>query len=316
MTSFLGLDVGNTRLTAALVSEQGRILGIARRDTPPDAADAVAALVELADGLEGAAGAAGAGIGFGGPVDVAAGRVRGSFLTRGWGGLALGEMVAERLGVPTWLANDADAGGLAEALFGAGRAAGIVLYVNVGTGIGGAVIVDGRIHVGASSTAGEIGHVLADSGGPRCACGHWGCLQEVASGRALARSARERLARGEASTGPLARMGPDEITGRAVGQAAAAGDALARAAVDEAARHLGIALANAVNVLDPHLVVVGGGVAGLGETLLGPVREAYCAQVLAPERQAAIVPAELGYDAGVIGAAALAMTEQGARSGR
>lgn len=259
-------------------------------------------MLALAEELIGAAGERPtvAGIGFGGPVDLAQGRTRTSYLSAGWAGMALGEVVAEGLGITTWLANDADAGGLGEALFGAGAGAASVLYVNVGTGIGGAVVLAGRIHAGATSTAGEIGHVLVAPDGPECACGRRGCLQAVSAGPALAR---------EASA-----LAGEELTGRQVGEAAVAGDELAVAVVEEAARYLGIAIANAVNLIDPAVVVVGGGVAELGEVLMSPLREQYQARVLAPERRAAIVPAALGYDAGVIGAAAVALTEQGARS--
>lgn len=315
-TSALGLDVGNSRLSAALVSEQGAPLAVCRRDTPPHAAEAVDALVEMAREATAGFAATMAGIGFGGPVDLATGRIRHSFLSSGWDGMALGEELAQRLGMVTWLANDADAAGLGEALFGAGRGAASVLYVNVGTGIGGAIILDGSIHAGASSTAGEIGHVLALADGPQCACGHRGCLQEVASGRGLAWLARRLLEQGNGAGGTLAAMPLEEITGHDVGAAAAAGDGPALAAVDEAARYLGTALANAVNLLDPALVVVGGGVAELGETLMGPLRAHYADHVLAPDRQAPVVAARLGYDAGVVGAAALALTEQGSRFGR
>jgi len=126
--------------------------------------------------------------------------------------------------------------------------------------------------------------------------------------------ARRRLQEGAGGGGPLTQIAVEQITGHDVGRAAQAGDALALAVIDEAAQYLGVALANAVNLLDPALVVVGGGVAELGETLLGPLREHYRRQVLAPDRQAAVVAAELGYDAGVVGAAALALTEQGARA--
>lgn len=250
-----------------------------------------------------------AGIGFGGPVDLAQGRIRTSYLSAGWSGMALGDLIAEELGIATWLANDADAGGLGEALFGAGAGAASVLYVNVGTGIGGAVILGGRIHAGATSSAGEIGHVLVAPDGPECACGHRGCLQAMSAGPALAREARARLASEQVSV-----LAGDELTGRRVGEAAVAGDELAVAVVEEAARYLGTAIANAVNLIDPAVVVVGGGVAELGEVLMSPLREQYRAHALAPERQAKIAPAALGYDAGVIGAVAVAFTEQGARS--
>jgi len=301
-TAFLGLDVGNTRLSAALVSRDGRVLALRRGEAPPTADEAVEALVRLTQELMGQADTAleAAGIGFGGPVDTRSGEVRGSFLSSGWEGLPLGRLMAERLGMATWLANDADAGGLGEARFGAGRGASSLLYVNVGTGIGGAVLLDGRLHVGATSSAGEIGHMVLSPDGPVCECGKRGCLQVLASGTAIARRARERLHR--------------EMTGREVGEAALAGDPQALEVIDEAAWWLGLALANAAQLLDPERIVIGGGVAELGEVFLAPVRASHCTHTLGPAAQTPIVPAELGYDAGVIGAAAVAMEGAGARS--
>ena len=254
-----------------------------------------------------------AGIGFGGPVDTRTGRVRVSFLRSGWEGRPLGRLMAERLGVTTWLANDADAGGLGEARFGAGREATSLLYVNVGTGVGGAVILDGRLHVGATSSAGEIGHMVVMPGGPRCECGKRGCVQALSSGTAIARHAREMLAGGEVESALSARA-PEEITGTQVGEAAVAGDETALAAVGTAAEWLGLALANAAQLFDPERIVVGGGVADLGETFLEPVRASCRAQMFGPARETKIVRAQLGYDAGVIGAAAVAMVGAGARS--
>ncbi len=298
-----------------MVSRDGRVLTLRRMVTPADADAATDALVELAEGViaeEGQRPEA-VGIGFGGPVDLTSGLVRVSFLSSGWEGRALGAVLAERVGVATWLANDADAGGVAEALFGAGRDAAIMLYVNVGTGIGGAVILGGRLHTGATSSAGEIGHFVVDPAGPRCECGKAGCVQALSSGTAMARRARELLARGETSPA-LSRLEPGEITGRAVGRAAASGDELAGRIVREAAGWLGIAIANAAHLLDPECIVIGGGVAEMGESFFSPLRESYRQHIFGPARDMPLLPAQTGYDAGVIGAAAVAMTGQGARS--
>ncbi len=301
-TAFLGLDVGNTRLSAALVSREGRVLALRQDDAPPDADGAIATLVRLAEEVHATAAERpeAAGIGFGGPVDTRSGLVRRSFLSTGWDGLPLGRLLAERLGLPTWLANDADAAGLGEARFGAGRGARSMLYVNVGTGIGGAVLLEGRLHLGETSSAGEIGHMVLDRSGPVCECGRRGCLQALASGTAIARMGREVAGR--------------EVTGHEVGEAAQAGDAAARAVLDEAAGWLGLGLANAAQLLDPERIIIGGGVAELGEILFSPVRAAYRANTLGPAADTPVVPAELGYDAGVIGAATLAMEGVGAGS--
>lgn len=314
MESYLGLDVGNSRLSAGLVARDGRLLALSRAETPPRAEDAVGRLSALARPILDRATAPprAVGVGFGGPVDLVRGRVRGSFLSSGWEGLPLARMIAEELGLPVWLANDADAAGLAEAIFGAGQGAASMLYVNVGTGIGGAVVLGGRLHTGATGSAGEIGHFVVLPGGPACECGKRGCAQALASGTALARRARELLSASDEAT--VLRELPAAPSGRDVGTAARRGDALARRVIDEAAGRLGIAIANAAHLLDPARIVMGGGVAEMGELFLAPLRESYRAHIFGPPRETPIVPAALGYDAGVIGAAAVAMTGQGARA--
>lgn len=314
MESYLGLDVGNSRLSAGLVARDGRLLALSRAETPPRAEDTVGCLSALARPMLGRATEPprAVGVGFGGPVDLARGRVRGSFLSSGWEGLPLAHMLAEELGLPVWLANDADAAGLAEAIFGAGRGATSMLYVNVGTGIGGAVVLGGRLHTGATGSAGEIGHFVVLPGGPECECGKRGCAQALASGTALARRARELLSASDEAT--ILRELPVAPSGRDVGAAARRGDALARRVIDEAAGRLGIAIANAAHLLDPARIVMGGGVAEMGELFLAPLRESYRAHIFGPPRETPIVPAALGYDAGVIGAAVVAMTGQGARA--
>jgi len=255
-----------------------------------------------------------AGIGFGGPVDLATGRIRRSHQTAGWHDVPLGEILAKRLGLVTYLANDANAGGLGEALFGAGRNTRSILYVNVGTGIGGAIILYGRIYAGATSTAGEIGHCVVLPDGPVCTCGKRGCLEALSSGPALARRAKELLADAKGPSSALAALPADKLTGRDVGRAAAHGDALPCKVVEEAACFLGIALANAVNLADPEIVVLGGGLTEMGEVFFQPARRSFRAQVLPAAVSTPLLPAQLGYDAGVIGAGAVGLTEQGARS--
>ncbi len=313
-TAFLGLDVGNTRLSAALVAPEGDIVSLRRCDAPPSADATIDVLVALAGEMQ--ADAEGTpravGIGFGGPVDTRTGEVRASFLSSGWEGLPLGRLMAERLGIVTWLANDADAAGLGEATFGAGRGASSLLYVNVGTGVGGAVILDGRLHLGANSSAGEIGHMVVCPDGPLCECGRRGCVQALSSGTAVARHARALLAV-EGAMSALAELPREEITGAHVGEAAREGDALAEDAVGEAARWLGLALANAADLLDPERIVIGGGVVDRGEVFLAQTRASFRSHAFGPAAATEIVQAELGYDAGVIGAATVAMKGVGAR---
>ncbi len=299
-----------------MVSDAGNMLAVERAPTPGGVESAIAMMAEMAAGVAQAAGTqvSVVGVGFGGPVDVASGRIRRSHQTSGWEDIALGKTLAERLGLVTYLANDANAGGLAEARFGAGKNARSLLYVNVGTGIGGAIVLGGRIHVGATSTAGEIGHCVVLPEGPECTCGKRGCLEALSSGSALARRAKELLAQDDARASALRELPAEEFTGRAVGRAAVEGDTLALQVVEEAARFLGVGIANAVNLLDPEVVVLGGGVPEMGEVFFRPMRRSFEAEVMPSAARTPVVPAELGYDAGVIGAAAVALTEQGARS--
>lgn len=298
----VGVDVGGTRLSVGLVSEAGDLTALRREPTPRDAGaegtlPRLEALVEQTLAEAGAREVAAIGIGFGGPVDHATGAIRLSHHASGWEGVKLADILAERFGLPATLENDANAAGLGEALFGAGRGLADILYVNIGTGVGGAVIIAGRVHHGAHSNAGELGHVVVDPAGPPCTCGKRGCVEALCSGDAIGRMAQERLGRAD-------------ITGRRVGELAMQGDAVAREIVGRAAAWMGLALAAAVNLLDPAAVILGGGVPEMGETYLAPVREAFLAHVMdLPAQRTPLLPAQLGYDAGVIGAAAVALHE-------
>jgi len=296
--AFIGLDIGNTRLTVGAALGDGRLLFADERPAPSGAEATVPALLEMAQATMDAVSRqgrrpAGIGLGFGGPVDYVQQRTRGSFHSPGWDDIPLAEVFATRLSIPALLDNDANAGGLAEALFGAGRGRRAVLYVNVGTGIGGAIVIGGSVHHGATTSAGEIGHVVVDADGPMCNCGKRGCLEALASGSALERMARE------------AGLG---LSGRETMASAEAGDAASLAIVRRAAGSLGLAIANAVSLLDPDIVVLGGGVPEAGEVWWGPLRESFVTHVVpqAAERTE-LVRAELGYRAGVLGAAALGM---------
>jgi glucokinase len=312
----IGFDLGNTNLTAAVLTAGGDLLARWREANPrTEGAAASLAVVErmLQRVVEEWPQVAAVGIGFGGPVDVTTGEIRRSHHTEGWEGLRLGQWVGERLGVPVYVDNDANAGGLGEALFGAGRGAESLLYVNVGTGIGGAVIIDGRVHHGAHSNAGEIGHVvLTPEQGPVCTCGKRGCVEAWASGEALGRAAREALAAAPARPSTLRAVVATQVTGRAVSEAARAGDALALEVLEQAGHYLGVAVAAVCNVLDPELVVVGGGVSEGNPPYLQAAEEALREYGTPPVAAGTrLLPAALGYEAGVIGAAAVALQALG-----
>ncbi len=307
---FIGVDIGGTRMSVGLVSADGRLIELRRMSTPraqgadaclPELLAAVRDLSRAADGRPAAVG-----IGFGGPVDPVAGRVRRSHHVAGWAGAELAQLFTDSTGLPAFLENDANAGALAEALFGAGRGADVVLYVNVGTGIGGGIVLSRRVHRGAHFNAAEIGHIpLLPDTGPPCPCGKRGCLEALASGDAIGRRAAELAAAGELAGSALEKV--PVLTGKSVGEYAVAGDRRAREIVAEAGQFLGWGLAIAVNLLDPDVVVVGGGVSGLGDLYLGPARRRFRELAMDIVADTPIVAAQLGYDAGVIGAAAVAM---------
>lgn len=283
----LALDFGGTKLAAGLLDSQGATVAERRVPSPADAASGYAAMLAMARELLAAAPGppVACGVSFGGHVAADGRTVRRSMHVPGWEDRPLAEWIERDLGLPCAVANDADAAALGEQRFGAGRGVGVLLYLTVSTGIGGGIVLDGQIFRGARALAGEIGHQCLDPEGPPCACGRRGCLEALAAGPAIARAAGM----------------PDA---RAVGQAVAAGEPRAVAAWAAAMAWLGIGVANAANILNPDLVLIGGGVAGAGELLLGPVRAEVAARCLDPDLR--IELAALGPRTGLAGAAALA----------
>jgi glucokinase len=213
--------------------------------------------------------------------------------------------VSEALDRQAVVDNDATAGAVAEYWFGAGRSRGVrhLVYLTISTGVGGGLILDGHVYRGAAGNAGELGHLTVDYRGRQCGCGRRGCLEAYASGTNIARRVVEALAGGEDS---VLRELP-EVTARDVALAAAEGDALASRIWDETTSILASAVANILDVFNPELIVLGGGVTSAGDQLLLPVREGALAQAMAPAaRSAEIVLAELGDRLGVVSAAAVA----------
>src|SRR3954468_17047318 len=214
-------------------------------------------------------------------------------------------MVADEYDRPTIVDNDATAGAMAEWSFGAGRGrrGPDLVYLTISTGLGGGLILDGRVYRGAAGNAGELGHLTVERLGRECGCGRRGCLEAYASGTSIARRAREAIADGAAST--LADL-PD-VTARDVSEAAEAGDPLAGRIWDETTAILGSAVANILDIFNPELVVLGGGVTRAGARLLEPVRQAGLAQAMAPAGEAAdVVLSVLGDSLGVVAAACVA----------
>lgn len=308
----VGIDLGGTRFRVCLAEPTGRILRRLSRPTqheegPERVVARLAAAVRELGGDELPATVLGVGVGAPGPLDPWLGVIFQAPNMPGWRDVPLRQMLAEALALPVHLGNDANLAALGETSFGAARGCRNVVYITVSTGIGGGVIEDNRLLLGARGLAAEVGHMVVEPRGPRCGCGNWGCVEALASGTAIARVARERLASGEPSAlGDL--PGPPEvsITAERVAAAAAAGDPLASAVMRSAAEYLGIAVVNVLHLYDPEVVVLGGGVCLAGEMIFAPVRAAITARAMAAYRaRARVVPAALGDDAGLLGAVAL-----------
>lgn len=314
----LALDYGGTKHTAAILRlGEPAWAAHSRVYSPhdPDGARAGAAydqatMRSMAHGLlmQVPGRLAAIGVSFGGPVDAQRGLVRLSHHVPGWEETPLRQMLESEFDVPVAVDNDANVAAFGEWRFGAGQGATSLLYVTVSTGIGGGWVLDGRVWSGADGMAGEIGHVVVNPGGMPCVCGKQGCLEAESCGPALAAKARGRLAV-DASTAPvlagLAGGNPDAVTGEMVARAAAAGDPLALAVLDEGAAMLGAGLGGAINLFNPQRVVLGGGVTKSGDRWWRIVRETARYHVL-PQTRVEIVPAAMSDDAPLWGAAALA----------
>jgi glucokinase len=314
MRHVLGIDIGGTNIVAGVVAEDGSaVLGTKSEPTVPDqGADAVIdrivalarASIEAARIENPAATVTGMGVGCPGPLDTRTGIV---LLTPnlGWIDMPVRDRLAERLELPAELDNDANCAMMGEWWIGAARGARQAIAFTLGTGIGGGIVVDGKLVHGASDVAGEIGHITIDTNGRRCGCGNDGCLEAYASGPAIARRTVEALEAGAESAIRLI-VGDDirKITAQTVYQAAAAGDPLALEVVRDTAKYLGVGIANMINILNPEVVVVCGGVTHAGHWLFDPLRREVARRAFKPAvRACRIVPGELPGTAGVFGAA-------------
>jgi glucokinase len=312
MAGLVGIDLGGTSIRAAVAtgsashSEQ-----VVRRGTP--AAEGPAAVIAAcAEAAREAAGGAPDGIAIGvpAPLDPRAGVVFAAAHLPGFENLPARKMLVEAVGCPVAIHNDSNLAGYAEWVAGMGRGTRNFVFVIIGTGIGGAVILDGNLHVGLFGTAGEVGHVNWDPDGPRCGLGHPGCLEGMASGTGIARRAAEYLAGGEVSK----LRGVEHLNAAVIADAAIAGDALARRVYAEAGHAIGRTLGGLVNILGPEAIAVGGGVTAHFELLEDRIRSGM-AEIgfQTPLQRCRVGRAELGSDAGLVGACAWAWTSFGSQ---
>lgn len=311
----LGIDIGGTKVAGGLVDESGTITTRTRRDTPDRSKSPKIVedtIVEVVDELlasdEAASGeVTSIGVGAAGFVSADLGTV--VFAPHlSWRDEPLRDNLTRRLHLPIFVDNDANCACWAEYRFGAARGESHVVMITLGTGIGGGLLVDGRIIRGRYGVTGEYGHMQVVPGGQRCECGNRGCWEQYASGNALVREARSIvLGNGPMGADLAARVGGnyEELTGPVITQAAQEGDATAVELITEIGEWLGVGIANLAAALDPGMFVVGGGVSAAGDLLLEPARESFRKHLTGRgyRPEAAIVEAALGNDAGLIGAA-------------
>ena len=305
----LALDLGGTHVRAAVVDERGHVLRAVRTRTHaeqgPDAViERMLALArQILEQRSEDERILGVGVAAPGPVDVASGMVMHPPNLPGWGTVPLADLISRSLDVPVWLGNDANLAALGEHRFGAGRGVAHLIYITVSTGIGGGIIVDNRLLVGAHGLAAEVGHMPLVPEGPLCGCGHRGHLEAIASGPSIAREAQAAVARGWKTS--LAKV-DHPLRAEDVVAAARDGDQVAREILARAGEFLGRGMALLAHLFDPQRFVIGGGVSNAGDLLLEPARAAARRHVLPAYRDTFdVVRAQLGDDAGLVGAAAL-----------
>ncbi|HET7214054.1 MAG TPA: ROK family protein [Terriglobia bacterium] len=314
MSNVLAVDIGGTHFRTALFDDAGRRLLLFEGATDASGGrdwmlneirERAQNLVSRSDQP-----VRSCGISFGGPVDYRQQRVS-SMHVSGWRGFKLAQWVEDNLNLKCRLDNDANAGALGELRYGAGRGAESVLYLTVSTGIGGGVICGGKIHRGKDSMAGEVGHIPISDAGALCSCGGRGCLETICSGTAISQRGRglaRRKPEAMIKTLQLASDDPERITAEVVFRAAGEGERSAQFIVREAARALAKALLTSIRILNPEVVILGGGVALAGRLLLDPVHE-FLDEFSAPmlQHSTRIALAELEKYSPLYGAAAMAL---------
>jgi len=311
---YVGIDLGGTTFKVAVADADGGIV-VERRAPTGSHEGSKAVLRRIGDEVLRALDEADAepeavGLGLPGSIDMRNGVVKylSNFPTH-WPDVAVRDILRERIGCPVHILNDVRAHTLGELDYGLGRDANTMVLLALGTGIGGGVVVDGRLRLGPVGSAGELGHMVVEPQGAPCGCGGRGCLETLASGPALAGEGVRLLLSGQAPM--LHRIvggDPGRVEARTMGEAARAGDAKVAVAIRNAATHLGIAISNLVVALHPDLVVIGGAVAGLGDLLFDPVRETVAERVrVLPVETVRIEPSALGDRAGLMGTIALAV---------
>jgi glucokinase len=315
----IGVDLGGTKMLLGALDADSEVVWESREASTGQSEDALVELLvrEVGEARAERPGIAAIGMGIPATIDHEKGLAV-SAVNLPIENLPIRDLVRERTGLPAFVDNDANVAALAESLFGAAKGAKDAVMLTIGTGIGGGLILGGEIYRGATGAGAELGHMSIDMDGPPCQgnCPNRGCIETLASGTALGREARAAAEREPESVLGTMRADGHEVDGRAVTEAALGGDETAIGVFDLVGRRLGVALASFANIFEPEVIVIGGGVIAAGDLLLEPARAELRARALAPMSRTPVVPAELGQDAGMIGAAAMARIELAQGRGR
>ena len=310
----LGIDLGGTNLRSAAITIEGEIVYETHRPTfanegVESVIDRIALAIREAADRSGVGPDVPVGVAAPGPLDPRTGIVHFAPNLPGWRDVQLRDRLQQATGRQILLGNDANAAALGEFIFGSGKDTQNMIFVGLGTGVGGGVISEGRLIDGARGMGGELGHVSVDLDGPRCTCGSSGCIEAYCSAWSITREAELLVSSGRGNA-ILAAAGDGKVGPRAVGVAAANGDRTARALLERAGTALGAGLANFINIFNPEVIVLGGRVAEIGDPLLEPVRRAIANFAMPVMREGVqLVPSSLRLKTGIYGSAALVFYE-------
>jgi glucokinase len=308
----IGVDLGGTKMLLGVLDSDSKVLWESREASTGQTADELVDLLvrEAGEALQHCAGVAGIGLGIPATIDHERG-VAVSAVNLPLENLPIRDLVSQRTDLPVFVDNDANVATLAEHLYGAARGARNAVMLTIGTGIGGGLILGGEVYRGSTGAGAELGHTVIEVDGPRCQgnCPGRGCVETFASGTAIGREGRAAAEREpESALGKMLAAG-EAIDGKAVTEVALSGDATARGVFDLVGSRLGVALTSFANIFEPEVFVIGGGAIAAGDLLLDPARRELEQRALPPMKRIPVAAAELGPDAGMIGAAAMARIE-------
>ncbi len=318
----VAIDIGGTKYIVAVISGDHRILSRVYRYTlsreGPE--KVIARLMTTIGEVIGKSGIkpsqlGGIAVAYAGLVDIDKGLVTEAPNLPHWNNVPLRDILVKRFKMPAFVINDASAAALGEHRLGAGRNLNNLIFITVSTGIGGGIIINGELYDGTDGCAGEIGHMIVQLDGPECSCGRHGCWESLASGTAIARMAKEGLRNGEKSVLLDMTCGViDDVRAEIVARGARKGDALCKRVINQAAYYLGVGLGNLVNIFNPQMIIIGGGVSGMGEMILRPARRSmkeYAFKL--PAGTVRVVRVGLGADSGLLGASVYAQLMAGGK---